>query len=336
MAKSLEIMTSAVDRGTKLVSQILTFARKSELNRGPLDVSVMIKEFSRMIAETFPKNIRIELDLRKSIPLILADATQFHQILLNIFVNARDAMPRGGVLTISTSIVSGSAVRGMFLDASNDKYLHLSISDTGQGMAIEVKNRIFEPFFTTKEKEKGTGLGLSTVYGIVKDHSGYIYVESEPGMGTRFHIYFPFPASSEILSSELLSTEGEVRGGTERILLVEDEELLVELVRTLLASQGYEVVVARDGMQAIEIYRASNGGFDLVLTDMDLPKLSGKELFDLLREMNPAVKLVFASGFVEPEMKAEMFSNGAKKFIEKPYRPAEMLRSIREALDQTE
>jgi PAS domain S-box-containing protein len=332
LKNSIQVMNTAVNRGTNLVKQILTFARQTEIVRGPLDVNVMIKEFIKMIRETFPKTITVDFDLGAEVPMILADPTQFHQILLNICLNARDAMPNGGKLTIATEKIAGSSLTTLVPEAVANTYLHLSISDTGIGMTNEVKSHVFDPFFTTKEKGKGTGLGLATVYGIVKNHNGHIDMESEPGKGSVFHLYFPFPSKLDDVTL-LQSKQVTIKGGNETIFLVEDEELLVGLVKSLLEAHGYSVIVARDGEEALAVFRDKREMIDLVLTDMDLPKISGQQLSAMIHEMNPAVKLIFASGFVEPEIKLAMFNNGAKNYIEKPYSPAQMLKSIREVLD---
>jgi two-component system, cell cycle sensor histidine kinase and response regulator CckA len=332
LKNSIQVMNTAVNRGTNLVKQILTFARKTEIVRGPMDVNVMIKEFIKMIRETFPKTITVDFDLDSQLPLILADPTQFHQILLNICVNARDAMPQGGTLKIATEKIAGSSLQLPVHGAVADAYLHLSISDTGFGMTSEVRDHIFDPFFTTKEKGKGTGLGLATVYGIVKNHNGHIDMESEPGKGSVFHLYFPFPSKLDDVNL-LQSPQINIQGGSETIFLIEDEELLVGLVKSLLEAHGYCVIVAMDGEEALAVYRDKREMIDLVLTDMDLPKISGQQLSAMIHEMNPDVKLIFASGFVEPEVKLAMFNNGAKSYVEKPYSPAQMLKAIREVLD---
>jgi two-component system, cell cycle sensor histidine kinase and response regulator CckA len=334
LKNSLEVMNTAVNRGTNLVKQILTFARQTEILRGPLDVNVMIKEFIKMIKETFPKTITIDFDLDIQLPLILADPTQFHQILLNICVNSRDAMPRGGMMFFKTEKTAGSALRMIVPEAGADAYLHLRIADTGVGMNKEVKDRVFEPFFTTKEKGKGTGLGLATVYGIVKNHNGFIYIDSEPGKGSVFQLFFPLPTKMDETTYTFKPQAEIIAGKNETVFLIEDEELLVELVKSLLEGHNYRVLVAKDGEEAISVYRDNIEKIDLVLTDMDLPKYSGEQIFAIFRELNPDIKLIFASGFIEPEVKTEMFNRGARSFIEKPYRPAELLKSIRDVLDK--
>jgi PAS domain S-box-containing protein len=333
LKNSLEVMNTAVNRGTNLVKQILTFARQGDIVRGPLDVNIMTKEFIKMIKETFPKTIAIEFNLDTNLPLIMADPTQFHQILLNICVNARDAMPKGGRIMLTTGRVSGSSLRAIVQGNLSDAYLHLSISDTGVGMTPEIRAHVFEPFFTTKEKGKGTGLGLATVYGIVKHHNGHIIIESEPGKGSSVHLYFPLPAKMDEVSYPSKMQPENIRGNNETVFLIEDEELLLNLVKSLLEGHGYRVITAMNGEEAIHVYREHIGTIDLVLTDMDIPKLSGEQIYSVFRELNPAVKLIFASGFIEPEIKAEMFRRGARSFLEKPYRPMEILKSVREALD---
>lgn len=331
--QSFETMERAIERGTGLVKQILTFARQTEVMQGPVDVNVMIKEFVRMIAETFPKTIPVRYFPRAKSSTILADPTHIHQILLNISVNARDAMPNGGEIHINTQNIPGTSLHGQFPDAVPDEHFQLSIADTGIGMTDEVKNRIFDPFFTTKEKGKGTGLGLSTVYGIVKTHHGFITVESAKDKGTTFHVYFPLLKSGNMPAYSQLKTIQYASGHNETILLIEDEEPLANMVKIALKTNGYRVLVAYNGEQAIDIYSKKKDSIHLVLTDMDLPKLSGEKIFEKLLQLNPAVKLIFASGYVEPEVKARMFSRGAKGFLGKPYRANEILLEIRKFLD---
>ena len=203
----------------------------------------------------------------------------------------------------------------------------------GVGMTLEIRAHVFESFFTTKEKGKGTGLGLATVYGIVKHHNGHIIIESEPGKGSSVHLYFPLPAKMDEVSYPSKMQPENIRGNNETVFLIEDEELLLNLVKSLLEGHGYRVITAMNGEEAIHVYREHIGTIDLVLTDMDIPKLSGEQIYSVFRELNPAVKLIFASGFIEPEIKAEMFRRGARSFLEKPYRPMEILKSVREALD---
>jgi two-component system, cell cycle sensor histidine kinase and response regulator CckA len=237
------------------------------------------------------------------------------------------------MLSITTTVVGRESLTRHFPNVASKTYAVLTVSDTGQGMDQVTKRRIFEPFFTTKEKGKGTGLGLATVYGIVESHGGFIDVDSEEGMGSTFHVYFPTQlAIPEIAPTGALSMD-DVPGGTETILLVEDEEMLREMLKAILSAKGYQVLTAGDGIEAVELYALHRETIHLVVADVGLPRLAGSEVFLRLKQTNPGVRVILASGFLEPAMKAEMFKAGAKDFIQKPYQPNDFLKSIRKALD---
>jgi two-component system, cell cycle sensor histidine kinase and response regulator CckA len=323
----------AVDRGAGLVRQILTFARKTDISFEPLSVSELVKELVSMLQQTFPKIITFNTRIEKHLPYIKADHTQIHQALLNLCVNARDAMPHGGEISIAIEKVTGEKLRGQFPSATNPWYISLNVSDTGMGMDEAIRNQIFDPFFTTKEKGKGTGLGLSVVYGIVQAHHGFVNVESTLDRGTTFFLYFPVPQeSSAALESHEQAVE-QISGGNETLLLVEDETLLLDMVQILLESNGYTVFTAKDGEEAVQVYQQHAYEIALVISDMGLPKLTGVSEFEKMKEINPTVKIIFASGFFEPDMKAALESVGAKGFLQKPYVIDELLSKIRKALD---
>ncbi|MFI5251277.1 MAG: PAS domain S-box protein [Bacteroidota bacterium] len=332
--KAAAVIDSTVQRGASLVKQILTFARQTEVVQTPLDVNTIVRDIAKMLGETFPRFITIELELTENLPLIIADQTQFHQVLLNLCVNARDAMQGGGKMKFKTQMADGSKLRMRFHDASVDRYVEVSLSDTGMGMSEEMKNRIFEPFFTTKDKGKGTGLGLAVVYGVVMSHKGFISVDSEYGKGSMFHLYFPVPPASEIANQPEDKIQEEISGGAETILIVEDEEFLVEFMQSVLEGSGYHILVARDGESAVGLYREQRKTIDLVISDLGLPRLSGRDVFLRLKEINPAIRLIVASGYIEPEVRLEMSRAGAKDFLQKPYQVASILRSVRKALDK--
>jgi len=330
---SIEIITKAVDRGTTLVRQILTFARKTETEFRWVNINIVAKEVMGMIMETFPKTIVYSQNLEKEIPSIYADHSQLHQALLNLCVNARDAMQSGGVLTISTSMPTGSSVRNRHPDAVADSYICIEVVDTGAGMAAEVRNRIFEPFFTTKEKGKGTGLGLAVVFGIVQTHHGFIDVDSEIGKGATFRLYLPISREIELLEAAKRETIEEIPGGTETLLIVEDEAALNENLNAVLTGKGYTVLSAFDGLTAVNIYTERQKEIALVLTDLGLPKLTGMEEFKRIRQLNPNVRIIVATGYLDPDMRSELLKAGVQKFIYKPYNPKEVLKVVREVLD---
>ncbi|MGA3287848.1 MAG: PAS domain S-box protein [Bacteroidota bacterium] len=332
-SQGVTAIRQAVDRGAGLVRQILTFARKTDISFEPLSVSELVKELVSMLQQTFPKIITLNTSIEKHLPYIKADHTQIHQALLNLCVNARDAMPNGGEISIAIEKVTGEKLRGRFPSATNPWYISLSVSDTGMGMDEAIRNQIFDPFFTTKEKGKGTGLGLSVVYGIVQAHHGFVNVESTLERGTTFFLYFPVPQeSSAALESHEQAVE-QISGGNETLLFVEDETLLLDMVQILLESNGYTVFTAKDGEEAVHVYQQHAHEIALVISDMGLPKLTGVSEFEKLKEINPAVKIIFASGYFEPDSKAKLEHEGARGFLQKPYVIEEVLLKIRKALD---
>jgi PAS domain S-box-containing protein len=329
-------ITQAVNRGAALVRQILTFARKTDIVLAPMSLADLINEIVSMLKQTFPKIISFKEVIDKDIPFINADRTQIHQAMLNLCVNARDAMPKGGCITIKAERQTIGQVQERVPAANQDSYICLSITDTGEGMMESTRRRIFDPFFTTKEQGKGTGLGLAVVYGVVRSHNAFIDVESAVGRGTTFRLYFPIPSLSEQMIDSSSAVESYTIGGTETILLVEDEEALIEMVRLILKSKGYKVFTAQDGNEAIKVYKLHKNEIDIVLTDMGLPEMTGLDMFKKLKEVNAKVKAIFASGYFEPDIKSEIMKAGAKGFVQKPYSQSEILRILRSVLDEKE
>lgn len=331
--RNTDAITKAGQRGATLVKQMLTFARKTDIVFESLALNEVVEEVVSLLRETFPKTIDISVKLGGELPPIDADATQLHQVLLNLCVNARDAMPTGGTLTICTHHSSGKELSPSFPEAAAEAYVGFSLSDTGSGMDKATRQRIFEPFFTTKGRGKGTGLGLSLVFGIMKSHGGFIDLRSEPGKGTTFYCYFPAQRDRTPGSPASVGTDEEIPGGAETILVVEDEESLRELVCGLLQTKGYTVLKAADGQQAVELYREHRGTIQLVLSDMGMPVLGGRELYQKLKALNPELRMIFASGYVEPGLKREFLAGGVREFIPKPYNPNELLRIVRAVLE---
>lgn len=331
---ALATIRKAIDRGANLVRQILTFARKESVDFSLVDVNAAVLEVTKMLKETIPRSISIQSELDPDLPLITADATQMQQVLINICVNARDALGTEGEMVIRTGVESKLSVRDFFPEASHDQYVHLSVSDTGQGMDQNTKSRIFEPFFTTKPHGKGTGLGLAVVYGIINNHQGFIRLDSEVGFGTTFHLYFPAPMRMKRTLVDQAQDLGEVPGGSEVLLLAEDEHGILEIVSGALRKKGYTVLEAHDGIEAVEIYEQRKGDIALVISDLGMPRLSGKEAFLQMKEINPDVCVIFGTGYLEPELKVELLRLGARDFLHKPYSSDELLRRVRELLDE--
>ena len=324
-------LVQAGERGAELVKQLLTFARRAQPVLAPVLLNEIVEDVCKMLRQTFPKTVAFEHALTADLQPIQADPGQIHQVLLNLCVNGRDAMPSGGSLAISTSMISGAKVKERFSEADASDYVVLRVGDTGTGMDAETKRRLFEPFFTTKEVGKGTGLGLAVVYGIVRGHKGFIHVDSELGQGTAFSLYFPaikHAAKVHSVNSALPAK----RGKGERILLVEDEPLLRQLLRTTLENAGYKVRTAVDGLDAAEIFEAAPGDVDLVLSDLGLPKLGGFEMYLRMVATGVKPKIIFCSGYVEPQLRQQIADAGIAEVLLKPCRPAQLLSLVNEAL----
>jgi len=334
--ESLSSIQRATERGASLVHQILTFARKAEVKVGPIDINSIIKELARMLEETFPKATTLTLNLEKAVPSILADQVQFHQALLNLCINARDAMSGKGTLTIETALVSGKKLMMRFPEATTEHYVQVSVADTGVGMDEDTKRCIFEPFFTTKALGKGTGLGLSVVYGVVRAHNGFIDVQSAQGVGSTFHLFFPVRDDNRIQNNAKANGAGAKSRGTETILVIEDEEMLRKLLTATLRTDGYEVLSASNSEEAFRFYQDHKDRIALVLSDMGLPKQNGWDIFKVMRRENPKVRFLLTSGYLDVNHKSEVLQSGIKGFIQKPYRTHEVLKTIRQILDEVD
>ncbi len=337
-AHTIESIRKAMSRGTGLVQQLLTFARKTSGVPEAVQVNEIVGEFSTLLTETFPSSIRFEVKLDENVPLLLADPGQLQQAMMNLCINSRDAMidsrevgKVGGTLTIRTGLVAGDHLQARFPAATEERYVFIQVEDTGTGIDEATKGRIFEPFFTTKAPGKGTGLGLSVVYGIVEGHRGVIDVESVVGKGTSISMYFPVLPLEDITSPAKHYAEAK-RGSGEMVLLVEDEEMLLDLLQALLEENGYRVLTAKDGMQAVDVYRSHAEEISVVLSDMGLPKLGGWEAFRRMREMNPNIRCILASGYFDPDLRLDMIKEGALDFVQKPYVPNVILARISEAI----
>ncbi|MBI4659411.1 MAG: response regulator [Verrucomicrobia bacterium] len=331
--RCLESIIRAAHRGASLVRQILTFARKTELSLEPVNINTLIEELTKMLVDTFPRTIRFSHRLSHSLPFVTGNSNQLHQALLNLCLNARDAMPQGGELTLRTEIINAAALHTRFPEMLPIDYLCISLSDTGVGMDEATLSRIFEPFFTTKGRDQGSGLGLAVAYGVVKSHNGFIEAESEVGRGTIFRIYLPVPICLSQGEAVELRPSDEPCRGTETILVVEDEESLQELMTALLTQNGYKVLTAGDGLEAVEIFRRHQDEIALVIADLGLPKLSGTEAVSRIKAIRPDAKSILASGYLDPDLANDLQKIGAKDFIQKPYLPSEVCRRVRHALD---
>lgn len=331
--KTLETNTK---RSADLVKQVLSFARGVEGKRITLQVEHLIKEIEQIVKQTFPKCIEIHTDISMiDIWPISADATQLHQVLMNLCVNARDAMPNGGILKISAKNqwIDENYAR-MNLDAKFGPYVVITVSDTGTGIPNHIIDRIFEPFFTTKELGKGTGLGLSTVMGIIKSHGGFVHVFSEPGKGTQFKTYLPVTQTNIVDTAQQHSHELP-KGRGELILVVDDEDSIREITRISLETHDYKVLSASDGVEAIALYVQHKKDIKAVLVDMMMPSMDGITTIRTLEKINPQVKVIAVSGISSTSQLAELVSSSVKSFLPKPYTSEELLKNLHVVLNES-
>ncbi|MGO8880995.1 MAG: PAS domain S-box protein [Desulfomonilaceae bacterium] len=329
----LQKIFQAGKRGADLVKSLLAFSRKVETKYVPVDLNDEIISVRSLLSRTIPKTIRIDLRLSGDLESIRGDSSQIGQVLMNLGVNARDAMPDGGTLTFETTNVQlDKEYCSSHLEAMPGSYVLLTVSDTGQGMDKETLSHIFEPFYTTKETGKGTGLGLATVYGIVKQHGGHITCYSEPGNGATFKIYFPTIQREQDMEAPTFETV--IPGGTETVLLVDDEDLLRELGARILNQYGYNVITASNGKEALEIYQMDKDRISLVILDLIMPEMDGKKCLEEILLVNPNAKVVLASGHSEGRASSGAMASRAKGFVQKPYDMRQLLNTIREILDK--
>jgi PAS domain S-box-containing protein len=326
----LKTIETSAKRGAALVKQVLSFARGVEGQRTAIQLKHLISEIRQIVNETFPKFLEINTDISQDLWIVSGDATQLHQVLINLCVNARDAMPRGGTLSVSAgNIVIDESYARMNLDAHVGAYVVFTVKDTGVGMPPEVVERIFEPFFTTKEIGKGTGLGLSTVLSIVKSHGGFLEVTSKVDEGTQISVYLPASEATqipEISDSEFSQGQGEL------ILVVDDEAAIRETSKTSLEAYNYRVLTANDGIDAISLYAQHQHEISLVLVDMMMPLMDGATTIRTLKKINSQVKIIAVSGLISSTRLTQSTSSGAQAFLAKPYTTTDLLKTINQVI----
>ena len=325
-------MLTLAEKATNLTQSLLAFSRKQVLNSQPVDLNDLVRRLEKILVRLIGEDIQLKSAFSEGELMVKADPVQMEQVLMNLATNARDAMSGGGALGISTGLAElGPDFIAAHGYGEPGQYALIAVSDTGEGMSEVVRKRIFEPFFTTKEVGKGTGLGLSVVYGIIKQHNGYINVYSVPDKGSTFRIYLPIIESGERSAGPEASVD--VRGGTETILLAEDEEEVRSVNRSILEEFGYKVIEAVDGEDAVK--RAlENGGIDLLILDMVMPRKSGKEAYDEIAKARPGIKTLFTSGYAADLMEARGLMTAGAHFVAKPVSPGELLKTVREILDR--
>ncbi len=324
--RMLTMMEASAKRGAELIKQILSFARGVEGKRVSLQINHLIVEIRRIIQQTLPKSIEIETDLSHDLWTVSGDATQLHQVLMNLCVNARDAMPQGGTLQITAEnrLLDQQDAR-IHIDARAGAYVIVTVADTGIGMAPDVLHRIFDPFFTTKEIGQGTGLGLSAVLGIVKSHGGFVDVRSEVNQGSQFKVYLPASQSSAMPPEQ---EQMPSKGQQELILVVDDEVAICDIIRLTLETHDYQVIVATDGIEAIARFAEHKDQLCGVLLDMMMPSLDGLTTITVLRQLNPTVPIIAISGLNSTEIVAQTERMGLQGFLPKPFTTQELLQTL--------
>jgi PAS domain S-box-containing protein len=332
----LKVIGISAQRGADVVGQVLAFARGLESRRVEVQPKLILEELESIIKDTFPRNIDLQFRVPDDTWPVFGDPTQVHQILLNLCVNARDAMPNGGRLVISTEnqTLDEQRVKRTEFRATAGRYVCISVADSGIGIPQEIIHRIFEPFFTTKEPNQGTGLGLSTVMAIVKSHEGIADVFSEPGKGTAFKVYLPAIDRSSVGQWQETPAIELPRGSGETILVVDDESSILAVTRQTLEDFGYRVLTAADGAEAVALYAADRDGIAMVLTDMRMPILDGTSLIRVLQRINPAVRIVTSSGFSSTASRSNLAPGEIKHFLAKPYTAETLLRTLHTVLEE--
>jgi PAS domain S-box-containing protein len=332
LTEDLDVIDEAIERGASTVRQLLAVAKESAVRFEQVDLNDALQQLKVLLSGTLPRTINIGLDLDPGLASVLADPNQINQVLLNICVNARDAMPEGGELLLKTGTIAGAELRSHFQNAKEKTYAYITVKDAGSGMDEVTRSRIFEPFFTTKEQGQGTGLGLSVAYGIVTNHAGFIDVTSEPGCGTTFRIYLPLadnqtnlvgldrPRGRQELGS--IAVQGHV------VLFVEDEIRQLELMRRTLEKAGYRVLVATDGVEAVETFLRHKDEISVVILDLGLPKLNGWEALKKMRKADPALKPILATGYISHDMESAMDQGELSALLMKPYQPNEIIEKV--------
>ncbi len=331
--ENVEMILEAGKRGRDLVQQILSFSRQAEKEKSPVRLQQILAEALKLSRATIPSSIQINQDIQQDCGWVLADSIQFHQIVINLMTNASHAVdPSEGIINVQFKELLGTQNDSAAKLNSDGKYVMLKISDNGCGIDASIKNKIFEPYFTTKDKGKGTGLGLAVVYGIVQDHQGDLVVDSNVGKGTSFSIYLPIleqPSDTTAKDSDV-----SLQGGSEHILLVDDEEPVAQIEMQLLNRLGYEVTMHTSSRQALECFQADPQGFDLLLTDVTMPELTGDKLAKKVLAIRPDIPILLCTGFSEKIDKQKADQLGIKGFLMKPVVKSDMARMVRQILDE--
>ncbi len=329
----VDLIESSSRRGGALTQQLLTFARQSDVKYHPVDANVVVRDTARLMERSLDKSIIIESKLSTGSAVIEGDERQLQQVLMNLILNARDAMPQGGTVTLSTSIEYLSQKRILTPHSGEGKFVVLWIRDSGIGMDEVTKKKIFEPFFTTKDADKGTGLGLSVAYSIVNKHRGFITVESEPAKGSIFSIYLPLLSLEKRKKEVIKPSTRKVTGGTEKIIVIEDDILVGRMISDMLTDLGYDVALCESGEEGLRELRSQDARFDLLILDLNMPYVSGREVLLKLREFNETIPVIVSTGYGEYILDEQNLREGIQAYIKKPYDEYEFGTLIRRVLD---
>ncbi len=333
LLKYVDLIETTSRRGAAVTRQLLTFARRNNPNIVKVDINNVIDQTIKLFEVTTPKTIHIKCNLGTEPMIVEGDEGQLQQALLNLCLNARDAMPKGGIVVITCNGVNIDENKAQqYTDGNVGQFVQITIADSGVGIPNEIIPRIFEPFFTTKGQGKGTGLGLSVVYGVVKSHNGYINVTSEINSGTTFTIYLPRVMDYRYIKERQI-TKKDVVGGNERILLIEDEISVGEVGSDILEDLGYHIEVAHNGKEALDILSKRNGAFDLIILDMNMPRMGGRVTFDYIKRQYPTMKVLVCSGYSATMLDDGKFTDSIDGFLQKPYNVDDIAYKIREILD---
>jgi two-component system, cell cycle sensor histidine kinase and response regulator CckA len=334
LLEKAEKITKAAGQAAGVTRKLLTFSRRNMPQPQPINLNELLADLGSMLRTVVSENIELKIQTGSEVGLIRSQPSLIEQVLLNLVINACDAMPQGGKLTLLSERKFVDEVHARARNVQPGPYVHLAVSDTGCGMDMETQARIFEPFFTTKEEGKGTGLGLATVYGTIQEAGGFITVQSQPGQGATFHVHLPQINVSEIAQSAPITTAS--ARGSETILLVEDQDQLRSLISEVLSKNGYRVLQAGHGQEALDVTRNYKEPIHLMITDLVMPQMGGRELVLALTSTHPGMKILFMSGYLDDTITQEEISSSSLAFIPKPFAPDTLAQKVREVLDLSE
>ncbi|MFI5322725.1 MAG: ATP-binding protein, partial [Thermodesulfobacteriota bacterium] len=334
--KWIDTIEICANRGASLIQQILVFSKGAGGDKALLQTSFLLSETKKILQDTIPKSIDISVGISNDLWNIMGESTQLQQVLMNLCVNARDAMPTGGILKISAeNLYLDRNYAQIHIDAHTGPYVVITVSDTGTGIAPEIMDRMFEPFFTTKDPGKGTGLGLSTAYRIIKDHGGFISVQSKKGLGTEFKLYLPAIETNETKQATYDYDRNTPLGNGELVLVVDDEEAVLDITKLTLEAFGYQAITADDGAEAVGVYAQNKDNIKAVILDMMMPIMEGSTTIRALKKINPDIKIIAVSGLIDTKAILTSGNITVAAFLNKPYTSRTLMRTMHEVVGLT-